>query len=523
MANSQRFYVDIIDLILSRRAEKSHIEFIKSSLAKQHGLSKIPKNADISKWAESRLKKDDMKYLREFLQTKPVRSGSGVSVIAVMALADCPGKCIYCPRGENAPQSYTGVEPATMRARRVKFDPYAQVKNRIWQLELTGHITDKCELIIMGGTFPALRKKFQENFIKRCFDALNEKKGKSLLAAQKINENAKHRCIGITIETRPDYCLERHIIQMLKMGTTRVEIGVQSTDNMILKKVCRGHTVNDVYEATQLLKDFGLKVCYHMMPGLTGISGKIDMASEKSQFDNIFHNSNFKPDLLKIYPTLVIPNTRLHSLWKSGKFKPLSKNQAKSILFHIKDIVPKWVRIQRMQRDISWEKIEAGPDTTNIRQLIQQEMNSVGDICKCIRCREVGHSNIIPEKITVGKMEYSASGGREIFISFEDFDKGILIGYLRLRFPSKTFIKELEGCSLVRELHVYGQETSLGKRENEKWQHRGYGKALLKEAEKISKENGFDKISVTSGVGARAYYRKLGYKLKGFHMIKIIK
>lgn len=523
MANAEGFYNDITKLILSGKAKKESIELTKSTMAKKYNLSAIPKNADIVKWSESRFGKEDMEYLRAFLQTKPVRSGSGVSVIAVMAMGDCPGKCIYCPRGDNSPQSYTGVEPATMRAKRVNFDPYEQVKNRLWQLELTGHLTDKCELIIMGGTFPALSRKFQENFVKRCFDALNGNRAGSLEKAQKLNEKAKHRCIGITIETRPDYCKQRHIIQMLGLGATRVELGVQSTDDFILKKICRGHTVEDVVNATKLLKDSGLKVCYHMMPGLTGIGGRIDMRKEMDQFDEIFHNSDFKPDLLKIYPTLVIPGTGLHKIWKSGKFISLSKIQIKKIILHAKEEVPEWVRIQRMQRDISWEKIDAGPDTTNIRQLIQEEMQNAGIKCRCIRCREVGHSNAIPEKIEMRFFEYDASMGKEFFISFEDFEKGILIGYIRLRISDNSFIKDLKDCALVRELHVYGQETALGKRENEKWQHRGYGMLLLKKAENISVKLGYGKIAVTSGIGAREYYRKLGYKLKGAHMIKIIK
>ena len=520
----ENFCQELVKIIIREELKKAELENLKSRLAKKHRLNEIPKNAQIIAWLEKQdYDEDEKELLRRFLQTKPVRSGSGVSVIAVMAMADCPGRCIYCPRGEGSPQSYTGVEPATMRAKRVGFDPFKQVQSRLRQLEVTGHLTDKCELIIMGGTFPALPKAFQEKFVKRCIDALNERKSKSLLASQKLNESAEHRCVGLTIETRPDYCQESHISQMLKLGTTRVELGVQNIDDGILKRISRGHGVSETINATRLLKDSGLKVCYHMMPGLTGIFGKINMGAENKAFDEIFSNENFKPDLLKVYPTLVIPGTVLHKLWKSGKYKPLSQKQAKRIIMHLKSVVPKWIRIQRMQRDISWEKIDAGPDMTNIRQVIQSEMKIAGKLCQCIRCREVGHQmNMKPGGIKLKRTEYEASGGKEIFLSFEDDMNKILIAYLRLRIPEKPFIKELEGCALVRELHVYGSEVPIGERDADKWQHKGYGKLLLKEAESMSRKLGLRKIAVTSGVGVRSYYKKLGYKLIGSYMIKSV-
>ncbi len=521
----ENFYQELAKIIIREDLKKNGLENLKSRLAKKHKLSEIPKNAQIIAWLEKQnCSKKEKELLRRFLQTKPVRSGSGVSVIAVMAMGDCPGKCIYCTRGENSPQSYTGVEPATMRAKRVNFNPYRQVQSRLRQLEVTGHLTDKCELIIMGGTFPALPKAFQEKFVRRCFDALNARKSKSMEASQKLNESAEHRCVGLTIETRPDYCQEEHIKQMLKLGTTRVELGVQSIDDEILEKINRGHNIKETIRATQLLKDSGLKVCYHMMPGLTGILGKINMDAEKKAFDEIFENDNFKPDMLKVYPTLVIPGTVLHKLWKSGKYKPLSQKQAKQTIMHLKSVVPEWVRIQRMQRDISWEKIDAGPDMTNIRQVIQAEMKTSGKLCQCIRCREVGHQmNMKLGRIKLKRTEYEASGGKEIFLSFGDAKRGILIGYIRLRLPKNPFIGDLKGAALVRELHVYGSEVPIGERDAGKWQHKGYGKLLLREAEQISRKLRFRKIAVTSGIGAREYYRKLGYCIKGFHMIKKLK
>lgn len=519
----EEFFMDIARKLVSGKINPKELELLKSRLSKKHGLDKIPKNAQIIEWIEKQdFSPEIRKRLVKLLHTKPVRTGSGVSVIAVMAMGECPGKCIYCPRGENSPQSYTGVEPATMRARRAGYDPGLQVKNRLRQLEITGHETDKCELIIMGGTFPSYSKKKQESFVKGCLEALNKKDSKSLEEAQKINETSVHRCVGMTIETRPDYSGKKEINEMLLLGATRVELGVQAVDDRILKKVCRGHGIKETIDATRHLKDSGFKVCYHLMPGLTGLFGKPDIDYEKKMIDEVFSNPDFRPDLLKIYPVLIIPGTGLHRLWKKGKFHPLSIEQACDIMIHAKQNVPEWVRIQRMQRDISSKKIEAGPVMTNLRQHVNEMMEMREIKCRCIRCREVGHVGIVPENIKLIEREYSASGGREIFLSYEDSKNDVLIGYLRLRFPAKTFIKEIQNSSLVRELHVYGQEVSIGLKERGRWQHRGYGKALLAKAEEISIDEGFEKISVTSGIGAREYYRKMGYALKGFHMVKIL-
>jgi elongator complex protein 3 len=519
----ERFYSELVKRILSGKLGKKSLESTKNMLSKKHGLSDIPKNAKIIEWSEKQdFSREKMEIIRRFLQTKPVRTGSGVSVIAVMAMGNCPGKCIYCPRGKNSPQSYTGVEPATMRAKRSDYDPKLQVLNRLRQLEITGHETEKCELIIMGGTFPSYSKKKQESFVKGCFDALNGNDSRNLKEAQRINESSSHRCVGLTIETRPDYCGEKHITEMLRLGATRVELGVQAIDDKILKKVCRGHPVSQVALATNLLKDSGLKVCYHLMPGLTGLFGKVDIAYEKRMIDEVFSNPDFKPDLLKIYPALVIPGTGLHRLWKKRKYSPITIDQTCDIIMHLKQTVPKWVRIQRMQRDISSKEIVAGPILTNLRQHVNEIMKESDLKCNCIRCREIGHANKKPEKIKLVKTEYSASGGKEIFLSYEDVKNNILIGYIRLRISKKPFIMEIRDSLLVRELHVYGQEVSIGMHEEDKWQHRGYGKMLLEKAEEIARSLGMKKVVIMSGVGTREYYRNLGYELKGFHMVKIL-
>ena len=501
-------YQELIKKIKSGKIKTSQqLENEKIAFAKNHMLLKIPKNAEII--AEC----NDKKIIK-FLQMKPTRTQSGVANIAVMwmpakagikkdelrsSYASCPGKCIYCPQKDNVPKSYTGTEPTTMRAIRNKFDPYEQIKNRLKQLKATGHPTDKCELIIMGGTFLSTPKEFQDNFVKRCLDAFNEKASRGLSKAQKLNEKAKHRCVGLTIETRADYCKKEHIEQMLKLGCTRVEIGLQSTDDKILKKIRRGHGTKENIEAIKLLKEAGLKVCAHFMPGLTGLN-KLDIKKELLLFKELFKNPDYRPDELKIYPCLVIKGTELYELWKKKKYQPLNKEQMVLLLKKIKKAVPRYVRIKRIMRDISEKEVVAGPGITNLRQLAAAQ-------CNCIRCREV--KNKIPEKVTMQKIVYTASGGKEIFLSYEDRKNDLLLGFLRLR---------IDNDAKVRELHVYGPSAEIGKKG--KIQHKGYGKKLLKESEKIAKKEGKKEIYVTSGIGVREYYRKLGYMQKGFYMVK---
>jgi elongator complex protein 3 len=499
------------------------LEREKTKIAGKYNVDGVIKNADLIAYLDKKDK--NYKKLVKFLKTKPVRTASGVANIAVMWMPNknnmlsCPGKCIYCPKGRvknakgvilPAPQSYTGTEPATMRAMRAGYDPFVQVKTRLRQLQIIGHPTDKCELIIMGGTFLSAKKAFQKNFIKNCLDAMNESRSKTLDKAQKKNEKAGHRCIGLTIETRADYCKKEHIEQMLKLGCTRVELGVQTMDDELLRKIERGHLSADNIEAIKLLKQAGLKVCVHWMPGLTGLYGKIDFDKELRMFKELFENPEYRPDELKIYPTLVIPGTKLYDLWKNKKYEPLTTEQAIDLLIGMKRIVPRYVRIKRIMRDISHKEVAAGSNITNIRQKTHEKMKEQNIKCNCIRCREIQSKK--PEKVTFNKIEYEASGGKEFFLSFEDNKNNLLLAFLRLRIDDSKVAK-------VRELHVYGPMIPIGSK-SKHTQHKGYGKKLLKEAEKIAKVYGKAQIQVTSGIGARDYYRKLGYRLKGFYMVK---
>jgi len=505
----------------SESFDHKKIDKIIKKQCKKHDLSEMPTKVEILSFC----KKDERKKLEKFLRTKPSRTISGVSVITVVTKpAKCPGTCIYCPRGINAPQSYTGLEPAVQRSIRNDYDPFRQTEDRLNQYVLTGHPSDKIEVIVLGGTFLALDEGYQDWFVKGVFDALNEKETKSLEIAQTLNETARHRCTGLTIETRADYCFEEHINQMLKLGTTRVEIGVQSIYPEVLKKVRRGHTVDDAIKATQLSKDSGLKCTYHIMPGLF-----TDFKRDLEQFKILFKDSRFKPDSLKIYPVLVIKGTELYDLWKEKKYQPLSTEEGINLISEAMKYIPKYCRVIRVQRDIPSNKVVAGIKKSNLRELVEKQCERKGIRIKEIRYREVGHRierGIIPDIdcVKLCRLDYDASGGKEIFLSFEAERNDVLIGFLRLRIPSKPFRSEINNkTALIRELHVYGQAVPIGLNIEKAWQHKGFGKKLLQKAEEIAK-NEFDmkKIVVISGVGVKPYYTKFGYKRDGPFVSKVL-
>jgi len=528
---------------------KNDFEVLKIRVSKKHGLGTIVKNTQILEVA----KDSEVSELRKLFSRKPTRSISGVSVIAVMTAPElkCPhGVCTFCPKGEGASQSYTGKEPSSRRSRMNDYDPYRTVENRLWQLKRIGHPVDKVELIVQGATFTSAPPEYQETFIKSCTEAMlaqsegvwkrpsSTMEGVHLALPRFVGhrlstwgevskeaETSKVRPVGITIETKPEYCQPQHLNKLLELGATRVEIGVQTVYDDILKATNRGHTVQDSIGATQRLKDCGIKVNYHMMPGLPGSSFEKDLHSLKEVFDN----PDFRPDMLKIYPTLVIEGTTLYQQWKRGEFTPLSNEEAAEIIVKAKKHFPPWVRIMRINRDIPSTEISAGILRTDLRELVKERQKELGVECHCIRCREVGHraqkDGIYPQNVEVRELEYEASSGKEIFISAEDFENGILIGYLRLRFPSDSIFRPeiTPETALVRELHVYGPEVPIGETANERaFQHRGYGKKLLARAEGLSREKGFKKLLVLSGIGAKQYYKKLGYDYDGVYMRKLL-
>jgi elongator complex protein 3 len=526
-AASSRIIIN--ELLLLETPTPSDVHRLKLEIGSKYHLQEIPSNADVIAALTPREKQQLLSVLRR----KTTRIISGVTVVAVMTKPSaCPQTepCAYCPGGPTtgSPQSYTGHEPAAMRGGQNQYDPYLQVQSRLRQLKAIGHKVDKIELIIMGGTFPATPQEYQSWYIQRCLDAITGKESANLEEAKTNAEESKTRNVGITVETRPDWAKQPHINAMLDMGVTRVELGVQNPDDEIYKKVGRIHTVADVKEATRLAKDAGLKIVYHMMPGMPGSNFEKDSAA----FKQIFTNPDFKPDMIKIYPCLVIAGTKTHKWYQEGTYAPYSTQQATELISEIKKTIPQWVRIMRIQRDIPAHLIVAGVKRSNLRQLVQQNLADQGQHCACIRCREVGHrltvEKVKPDlnNVKIFTTTYEASEGKEVFISAEDKENDVLIGYLRLRIPSaKTFRPEITvvPSAIVRELHVYGPLVRVGKRSATAWQHKGYGIELLAEAERVAKEDyGLKKLLVISALGTKQYYMRFGFCRDGVYVSKEI-
>ncbi|MEM0155091.1 MAG: tRNA uridine(34) 5-carboxymethylaminomethyl modification radical SAM/GNAT enzyme Elp3 [Thermoplasmataceae archaeon] len=494
---------------------KEELQDMKIRLAKELSLDFIPSDVEILNSG------DFSKSQRELLRIKNTRTISGVAVVAAMTSPEsCPhGKCLYCPGGveNNSPQSYTGHEPAALRGRNNNYDPYRQVFSRIKQLDLIGHDTSKIDLIIMGGTFTARDTSYQRDFVKGCFDAMNGSIGNSIEESILLNETAQKRCIGLTVETKPDWFFEREIDTALEYGTTKVELGVQNLSDRILKINLRGHDLNDVRRSTQLSRDAGLKIVYHIMPGMYGSTPEDDRKS----FDTMVEDPAFRPDMLKIYPTLVTKGTSLYRLWKSGKYNPLDTGSAVDLISYMMERMPPWIRVQRMQRDIPVKFIEAGVKRSDIRNLISEDLQKRGVRSKEIRGREIA-GETFSGNMHLSTYRYEAASGIEYFISFVD-DQDRIIGFVRLRIPSKNaHRKEMYNSSIVREIKVFGNVVPVGKHEEMSWQHKGIGSELITEAETLSKENDTDRMLVISGIGVREYFRKLGYERVGPYMGKVI-
>jgi elongator complex protein 3 len=487
------------------------------------------------------------------------KSNSGVAVISILTKPfPCPGKCTYCPTEANMPRSYLSKEPAAARALANDFDPRKQIFSRLEALITNGHEVDKIEIIIIGGTWSFYHSAYREQIIKECFLACNDfdpavflspslegEEGRgcassqnpnlSLLELQKQNETAKCRIVGLSIETRPDYITPEEIRKLREYGVTKVEIGVQHLDDKILTETKRNMTSADVARATELLRDAGLKVVYHMMPNLPGSDIKKDI----EMFRELFRDgSGFQPDMLKIYPCMVLEGSELYETWKAGKFRPYTDEELMEVLREAKKLVPPYVRILRVIRDIPADYVKAGSKISNMRQWLAEDQKKFGWKCQCIRCREVREREVDVADCTLMKREYRTLSGKEIFLSFENEQKDILVSFLRVRLPSspRSSLKEehsdgergdlgevlfpvLKNAALVRELHTYGRLAPIHK-EGDQGQHRGFGKLLLEEAEKIARENGYEKLAIISGIGVREYYRKLGYELKETYMVK---
>jgi len=513
-------------LSLLKELSLKHVSSVIRGTSSKYHLSKTPKFRDIIKYLPSN------SNIRRKMMVRPIKTASGVLVITVMAKPyDCPhGRCIYCPGGKelNIPLSYTGKEPVTRLAQKFDYNPKNQIISKLEQEYSRGHNISKIELVIVGGTFPFMYQDYQRNFMKECFEALNGVESSSLKNAQKLNETSDIRCVGLTVETKPDYCKEVHVDLMLELGMTRVEIGVQTLSEKVYKNINRGHTIDDVYQSFQIAKDAGYKIVAHMMPGLPGSNPQKDL----EDFKKLFEDSRLKPDMLKIYPTLLLKDTGLAKLYEKGIYKPYPDEVFIDLLLEIKKTVPPWIRIMRIQREIESEDILYGYKNGNIRQILQQKLKEQGLQCNCIRCREVGIkklTNFRDIKIMPKRIDYDSSQGKEVFLSLEDYDNETLYGFLRLRKLAKPHRKELREkdgnpSAIVRELHVLGQVVDIGNNNDFNFnssQHRGYGSNLLGIAENIVKnEFGLDSLSIISAIGTRQYYKKLGYEENGPYVSK---
>lgn len=472
--------------------------------------------------------------LERILTLNGIRSQSGIATVTVITEPyPCPGRCVYCPTEARAPKSYLTNEPAVRRALRHDYDPYQQVTHRLKALDETGHPTDKIELIVKGGTWSFYPDTYQRRFIQRCIEAANEfqtsrdaprqdpPKLGSLEDAQRINETARQRIIGLTIETRPDYVTEAEIRRLRELGVTRVELGVQILNDRILELIVRDHGTREIRQATKLLRDAGFKVAYHLMPNLPGATPEDDLET----FRILFDDPAYRPDAMKIYPCVVVETAELFQWWRQGRYQPYDDETLAELLIQLKQLVPPYVRIERVIRDIPSTSIQAGCRITNLREEAHRRMRERGLRCRCIRCREVRHDT--DGTFTLVRRDYDAADGKEIFLSVEEPTADRLAALLRLRIPSTTLSRQphwwpmLDGAALIRELHTYGRHLPLHDRVDTATQHRGFGRQLMAEAERIAREEfGVSRLAVIAGVGVREYYRRLGYVLSDTYMVK---
>jgi elongator complex protein 3 len=542
---------ELVSRILAGDLERDDVESAKMEVCSEYSAPKVPKNSELMDFVPNEQREE----LEEVLQRKPVRTASGVSPIAIMTSPKrCPhGKCLYCPGGPDSEfsssQSYTGHEPAAARGEQNDYDPYGQVTLRLNQLRQIGHPVDKAELILMGGTMTARSHDYQEWFVRRALEAMNDfdvdappEPAEEVSFAQDPdeydfryledvvaeNETADVRNVATTFETKPDWCDPEQIDRMLDLGGTKVEVGVQTTFERINREMHRGHGTQASIDANRRLRDSGFKVGFHMMPGQPGMSKEMCL----EDFRRIFENSDWRPDYLKIYPTLVVEGTVTYDWYRKDEFQPLENEEAAELVAEIKDMIPRYTRLQRVQRDIPADFIEGGVWKSNLRQLARKRMDEHGWTCDCVRCREVGMNDEDPETVEMDVMTYESGGGTEHFISFEDFEKDLLVGFCRLRFPNDPVRRELDDAAIVRELHVYGSQVGVGSAAQSatdqssddavgQHQHRGYGRRLLAKAEELAADTGYSKLAVISGIGVREYYRnKLDYRQDGPYVSK---
>ncbi len=558
MLELEKIIDEIIEKGLSEEnLSKENFHKIKNEVYKKYHLQKpLPSIQILERYNKliDEGKKEENFTFKKILRKRAVRSLSGVTVVSLLTKAfPCPWKCVYCPNFEWLPKSYIPQEPAVMRAELNHFDPILQIHNRLRALEITGHKIEKNDVRIIGWTWSFYPKEYQEEFIKGIYDAFNtyyemkefiettdlssEKfasfkikkwyeliKSNTLEEAKKKNEQAKARIIGIAIETRPDLVTLDEIKRLRSYGITRVEIGYQTTIDEINKKNKRGHGNKESIQATKLLKDAGFKVVAHMMPNLLWSTPELDLKS----MQEIFENPLFRPDEIKIYPMMVTKNSELTKIWEQGNFKAYDDETLINLMCKLETMVPEYVRLNRTYRDIPASEILHGSTLSNLRQIVEEKLKKENKELIDIRHREIKNKINNPENAVLKVLEYDASEGKEYFLSFEDTQDRTIFSLLRMRIPwyliksGENFegLAELKWASLIREIHTFWDQLSIGEAWSTFGQHIGFWKKLIAEAERITKEHHIKKIAVIAWVGVRQYYEKRGYHLEGEYMVK---
>jgi elongator complex protein 3 len=494
---------------------------------KPEGGGFIPKHALVTvyrRMVEAGDWEEDEALLR-LIRMKPIRTLSGVTTVTVLTkFHPCPGNCIFCPQEDQLPKSYLSEEPGAKRGVDNNFDPFFQVHNRIRALEAVGHPTDKIELLILGGSFSSYPRDYQEWFVRRCFDAMNEvdpaadTSDETLAEAQKRNVTGPHRNVGMVVETRPDLVTKEELAWYRTLGVTKVQMGAQSMDDHILKLNHRGHSVQDTLDATALLRAGGFKIVLHWMPNLLGATPE----SDREDFQRLWGAGAGCPDELKIYPCQLLEHTELYRRWQRGDYQPYSEETLLNLIADIKTTVPRYCRINRVIRDIPSTYVVAGNKNTSLRQDIQREMKRRGTHCDCIRCREVRRLEVTGGTVSLHDLVYHPADAEEHFLSF-DTKEDKLAGFLRLSLPGDTSVTgmvDLAGAAIIREVHVYGQSLEVGEERSGIAQHSGLGTRLLLEAERIAKEKGFEKLAVIAAIGTRGYYGGRGFEVREHYMVK---
>lgn len=529
------------NIALEKKWNQNSLNKILRKYRKENG--QLYKNDELVKLFEKvkeDIKKKDISIVEKRIRLKPTRTNSGVAVVTVMTMPYyCPGNCIFCPNDRSMPKSYIASEPGSQRALKMMFDPYAQVYNRLVALKNIGHSIEKVEIIVLGGTFSAYDGNYKIWFVKELFRALNRVKKSTkkyiqprefameqtdwedLEKEQVKNETAYCRNVGLVLETRPDFLSKGELMYLRKLGATKIQIGIQSLCEKVLRENETGRDNDDTKRAFELLRLFGFKIHGHWMPNLYLSTPKEDVRGYKELFTDPYH-----PDEMKIYPTSVIPNTDLYELYKEGKYKPYDEKTLVKVVGECIALTPRYCRLSRVIRDIPSQEIAAGNKKTNLRQIVEQYLEKKGIKPEDIRSREIKGEEIKKEDIKLEKIEYKTSTGKEIFLSYKTKTDDKICGFLRLSLPKKILsrkhpLDELKDSSIIREVHVYGKVVGIDKKSKEgESQHLGLGKELIKLAEGISKKRGYKKISVISAIGTREYYKKLGYKRNDLYMYR---